>query len=200
MKLSELKENIDLWEKERSRREKVLILLISILLPIFLFYKLYYEARQERIIKLKDEIKNIELDIAKYESYVKKEKEVEFKLKEREKFLKEVQEILLTEEEIPQLLKDISKLIKKNKLELLIFSPKIETERDYYNEITVEIQIKGNYKDIINFLNDITRIQRVVNINKMEFTSSEGEEKIVFKGTIVTYKFTGKLLQTKNKI
>lgn len=200
MKLSELKENIELWEKERSRREKVLILLISILLPIFLFYKLYYDVRQERIIKLKDEIKNIELDIAKYEGFVKKEKEVEFKLKEREKFLKEAQEILPTEEEIPQLLKDISKLIKKNKLELLFFLPKIETERDYYNEITVEIQIKGNYKDIIKFLNDITRIQRVVNINTMEFTSSEREEKIVFKGTIVTYKFTGKLLQTKNRI
>lgn len=200
MKLSELKENIELWEKERSRREKVLILLISILLPIFLFYKLYYEVRQERIIKLKKEIKNIELDIAKYEGFVKKEKEVEFKLKEREKFLKEAQEILPTEEEIPQLLKDISRLIKKNKLELLFFLPKIETERDYYNEITVEIQIKGNYKDIIKFLNDITRIQRVVNINTMEFTSSEREEKIVFKGTIVTYKFTGKLLQTKNRI
>lgn len=199
MAFKELRERLAKWEKESSRREKILLTLLTLGLPLFLFYQFYYNPSQEKIKILGEDIKSLELEIAKLESFVKKEKELTTQLKERKIFLEEVKLILPTEQEIPKLLKDVSLTAKKNGLEILSFTPKGEEKRDYYNVIPFDIHLKGNFYDILKFLNEVERLPRLVKLNSIELLPQEKEEKLIMKGNFITYKFTGEPLEKQGK-
>jgi len=190
-KITEIKERLINWEENSTKREKVLVLVLSILLPSFLFYKFIYMPYNERIYNLKNEIKNLELEISKLESVVKKEKEIDLQYQKRKEFLEEIKNILPTEKEIPELLKSISENAKKNKLEIIKFSPVKEEKRDYYDLITFNMELRGYFYDLINFLNDITKMPRLVNIDEIEFVPQQKDEKIILKANFNTYKYTG---------
>jgi len=190
-KITEIKEKLINWEENSTKREKVLVLVLSILLPSFLFYKFVYMPYNEKIYNLKNEIKNLELEISKLESVVKKEKMIDLQHQKRKEFLEEIKNILPTEKEIPELLKSISENAKKNKLEIIKFSPVKEEKRDYYDLITFNMELRGYFYDLIKFINDIAKMPRLVNIDEVELVPQQKDEKIILKANFNTYKYTG---------
>ncbi|MEN3039434.1 MAG: type 4a pilus biogenesis protein PilO [Candidatus Kryptonium sp.] len=199
MPLQNLKDKIKNWEKTSSRREKILLFILTVIVPAFLFYRFYYGPSQEKIKVLQDEIKKLELEIAKLETFAKKEKELEEQLKQRKIFLEEIKQILPTEQEVPKLLKDVSMLAKKNGLEIINFTPRGEERRDYYNIISFDIQTKGTFADTLRFLNEVERSTRLVKLNSLEITPTDREEKLTAKFNYVTYRYTGLPLEKKDK-
>lgn len=199
MTFKELIERLEKWDRERSRREKTLLTLLTFVLPLFLFYKFYYIPSQEKIKILTEDIKKLELEIAKLESFVKRERELQIQLKERKNFLEEIKLILPTEQEIPKLLKDVSLMAKKNGLEILTFTPRGEEKRDYYNLIPFHINLKGNFFDILKFLNEVEKHKRLIKLNTIELLPQEKEEKLIMKADFVTYKYTGEALERQVK-
>lgn len=197
MAFKELLERLERWDRESSKREKILLTLLTILLPLFLFYKLYYIPSQDKIRVLTEDIKKLELEIAKLESVVKKERELQIQLKERKNFLEEIKLILPSEQEIPKLLKDVSLMAKKNGLELISFIPKGEEKRDYYDIILFDINLKGNFYDILRFLNEVIKHERLIKLNSIELLPQEKDEKLIMRANFVIYKFTGEPLDKK---
>ncbi|BAU22837.1 hypothetical protein THC_0442 [Caldimicrobium thiodismutans] len=191
MNIQGLKERIKSWEETSTKREKILLIVGTILVPLFLFYKFYYLPAQEKIKILNEDIKKLEIEIAKLESFVKREKELEAQLKNRKIFLEEIKTILPNEKEVPQLLKDVNSMAKKNGLEILKFTPGSEEKKDFYNIIYFDMQFKGTFSEIIKFLNDVEKLPRLVTLNNIEFSPEAKEEKIMVKSTFKTYKFTG---------
>lgn len=191
MNIQSLKERIKSWEETSSKREKILLIIGTIFVPLFLFYKFYYLPAKEKIKILHEDIKKLELEIAKLETFVKREKELEAQLKNRKIFLEEIKAILPTEKEVPQLLKDVNAMAKKNGLEILKFTPGNEEKKDYYNIIFFDMQVKGTFPELIKFLNDVEKLPRLVTLNSIEFSPEAKEEKIMVKSTFKTYKFTG---------
>lgn len=189
--ITEIKEKLINWEENSTKREKVLVLVLSVLVPSFLFYKFIYIPFNEKIYNLRNEIKNLELEISKLESLVKKEKEMDLQYQKRREFLEEIKNILPTEKEIPELLKSISENAKKNKLEIIKFSPVKEEKRDYYDLIAFNMELRGYFHDLIKFINDITKMPRLVNIDEVEFVPQQKDEKIILKVNFNTYKYTG---------
>ncbi|MCS7150522.1 MAG: type 4a pilus biogenesis protein PilO [Caldimicrobium sp.] len=199
MTLQNLKDKIKDWEITSSRREKILLFIVTVIIPAFLFYRFYYAPSQEKIKGLQEEIKKLELEIAKMEIFAKKEKELEEQLKQRKFFLEEIKQILPTEQEVPKLLKDVSMLAKKNGLEILNFTPRGEEKRDYYNIIPFDVQIKGTFVDTLKFFNEVERLARLVKLNSLEITPLEKEEKLTAKINFITYKYTGEPIEKKDK-
>ncbi len=190
-KLDNIKEKIYSWEETSTKREKILIVLITIILPLFIYYKFYYIPTTKKINLIKEDIKKIELELAKLESFVKREKIIETEVERRKKFLEEIKNILPTEKEIPQLLKTVSELARKHKLEILKFTPYQEEKRDYYNIIPFEIEFKGYFYDIIKFLNEVENLSRLVTLNNIEVLPQQKEDKLIVKSSFITYKYTG---------
>ncbi len=196
-KLIQIKERLYTWEETSTKREKILVLLFTIILPIFLFYKIYYIPSKTKIKLIEEDIKKLELEIAKLEDFVKREKEVEREVKNRKNFLEEIKNILPTEEEIPQLLKQVSEIAKKNKLEILRFTPRQEVKHNYYNIIPFDLELKGYFYDILKFLNEVENLPRLVTLTDIEVLPQQKEEKIIIKSSYVTYKYTGVPLEEK---
>ncbi|MGC9109803.1 MAG: type 4a pilus biogenesis protein PilO [Caldimicrobium sp.] len=196
-KYNEIKARLLTWEETSTKREKVLLVLVTIILPFFLFYKFYYIPLKEKINNLKEDIKKIELEIAKLENFVKREKAIEEIVRNRKKFLEEIKNILPTEKEIPQLIKNVSEIAKKNKLEILRFIPRQEERQNYYNVIPFDMELKGYFYDILKFLNEVEKLSRLVTLKNIEFSPQAKEEKIIIKTSFVTYVYTGIPLEEK---
>ncbi len=190
-------EKIKTWEKSATTKEKILIMVVVIVLPLFLFLKFYYFPTREKINILKKDIANLDLKIKKYQNLAKKREILNKKLVQRREFLKIAKKILPTEKEIPDLLKNLAYTAKRNNLEILLFKPAKEVNKNYYKEISVNIEFIGNFKNIISFLNDVENMARLIVLDKIEFKEEKNKLKVfaVFK----TFQYTGKMVNKKNK-
>jgi type IV pilus assembly protein PilO len=182
----------------KSKSTKILYLVITLILPLAIFYNFYYTPKKEKEKNLVQTIESLDKEILKYEQITKKEKELEFIVKERRKFLEESQKILPTEKEIPILLNNIAQLAKKRGLKVLQFVPKPEIQKNYYNEIPIELSFTGSFNNTFAFLNDVENLERLVNLISVEITQQD-KDTLLTKSTFHTFKYTGVELKPQGK-
>jgi len=182
----------------KPRSTKILYLVITIILPLAVFYNFYYTPKKEKEKNLVQTIESLDKEILKYEQTSKKEKELEFIVKERRKFLEESQKILPTEKEIPILLNNIAQLAKKRGLKVLQFVPKPEIQKNYYNEIPIELSFTGSFNNTFAFLNDVENLERLVNLISVEINQQD-KDTLLTKSTFHTFKYTGVELKPQGK-
>jgi type IV pilus assembly protein PilO len=182
----------------KPKSTKILYLVITIILPLAIFYNFYYTPKKEKEKNLVQTIESLDKEILKYEQIAKKEKELEFIVKERRKFLEESQKILPTEKEIPILLNNIAQLAKKRGLKVLQFVPKPEIQKNYYNEIPIELSFTGSFNNTFAFLNDVENLERLVNLISVEITQQD-KDTLLTKSTFHTFKYTGVELKPQGK-
>ncbi|MDF2953177.1 MAG: Type IV pilus assembly protein PilO [Thermodesulfobacterium sp.] len=190
-----LLEKLQTWEETATKREKFLIVFVSVLVPLFLFYQFYYVQAKEKINILREDVKKLDLEIKKYENSVKKIKVLEVQMKQRREFLNRIKKILPSEKEIPDILRQISDLAKENNLEIITFEPGKEKSQDYYNIIPLKMEIEGRFSNIVNFLNSIESLQRLVVLNDIKFQIKNNQLNAMT--TFYTFKYTGVPLKKK---
>lgn len=190
-KFKKISEKLKDWEETTTKREKILLFIISIILPLFLFYKFYFVDAQVRKKTLREEINRLNIEIAKYEKLTREKEVLERKLEKRREFLGEIQAILPKDKEIPELLKEIAQKGKKSGLEILVFQPGGEIQKDYYNIIPLDIEVKGSFENVLTFFNEVENMPRLVILNSVHIESREGDPNLVVKSQIHTFKYTG---------
>ncbi len=180
------------WEETATRREKALVLIIVILLPLFLYYRFYFAPSIDKINRLKEEIKNLDAQINKYQKIASQHSSLEKILKERKAFLEEIKSILPNDKEIPGLLKNIAQTAKKSGLSVLSFKPGREIPKNYYSVIPLDMRFQGPYEGVINFLNQVEQMERLVVLNKIDFKPDTKTQTLIVSATFYTFKYTGK--------
>ena len=191
-------EKLKTWEENATKREKFLVVFVSILVPIFLFYQFYYTQVKEKIDTLSEEIKKLDLEIKRYEKLATKIKLLEIQKKQRQEFLNRVKKILPSQKEIPDILKRISDVAKENNLEVITFKPGKEIPQNYYQIIPINMEIEGRFNNVIKFLNDIESLQRLIVLNNVRFRMKNNCLNAIV--TFYTFKYTGiPLKEKKNK-
>jgi len=194
--IRKLLEKIKKWDEEAPLRQKILTLILLCLIPLFLFYQFYYKEKKEKIELIKKDLKDLELNIQKYSPYVNKLEVLNKQITARREFLETVKNIFPDEREIPEVLKKITEVARKNGLEILVFRPEKEIEKNYYHEISIRIELVGSFKDMANFLNEVQRLPRLVVVNDVEF--KRGKDKRLNAVIILnTFQYTGKSLDNK---
>ncbi len=94
--------------------------------------------------------------------------------------------------ELPSLLTGISKAGSDAGLEFYLFQPGNEVNKEFFNEIPVSIKVEGRYHQITDFLFQITRLNRIVNINNVDVKSKKGGDILEMSCQAVTYMFVEK--------
>jgi len=129
-------------------------------------------------------------------------KDIEEELKRIENKLSEAQAQLPTEKEIPSLLTKISDLGSMVGLEFVLFQPKPEVPKDFYNEVPIDIRIMGNYHTVAQFFDMIAHLPRIVNISNISMRSPKVENGAIVLETsclATTFRFTAKSVQQDEK-
>jgi len=153
----------------------------------FLFLPKY-----EEITSLDQKLQGLEKKLATAKINAAELGKFQAKMQEAEAQFNIAMRALPEKEEIPSLLTSVSKSGQEVGLEFLLFEPKAETRREFYAEIPVAMNIRGDYHNLAIFFDKVARLSRIVNINNI--TINRGKDVKDTKDlstacTAVTYKF-----------
>jgi type IV pilus assembly protein PilO len=177
---------------DQSKARKISILAGTILLVFALYYSFVYSPRSDEIAKLKDSV-----EIARNEKQVKLSKaanmpRLQAELREMEAKLKEAMAQLPDRKEIPDLLTSLSNKAREAGLEILLFRPRAETFQEFYAEIPVDIVVKGGFSSAVTFFDEVSKLNRIVNIDNIDFKNAKvsGEQvSLDISNLATTYRF-----------
>ena len=154
---------------DQTPARKIGILAGTILLVFALYYSFVYSPRSDEIAKLRDSV-----EIARNEKQIKFAQaanmpRLQAELREMEIKLKEAMAQLPDRKEIPDLLSTLSNKAREAGLEILLFRPRAETFQEFYAEIPVDIVVKGGFFNAVAFFDDVSKLNRIVNIDNIDF-------------------------------
>jgi type IV pilus assembly protein PilO len=185
-----------------SKNIKIVICLALIILPIALFYFLFFQPNTLKVTGLEKQKAQLVKDI---QNLKEKERNKPILLKQVAEIEDEFEEaalLLPRDKEIPRLLTDISALGRNAGLDFLTFIPRADVPKDFYDEIPVDINIRGPYHSVGFFFDQVSKLDRIVSVSNVRMASPEkvqGEMLLNSNCQLVTYRFTNKPLPTDDK-
>jgi type IV pilus assembly protein PilO len=165
------------------------------------FIYLLYWPKFERINNLNADLKKLHKKLETAKRNAKDLKKFQAKMKEAEAQFRLAMKKLPEKEEIPSLLSSISSSGQRVGLEFLLFEPKAEKKKEFYAEIPVAMNIKGDYHNLAVFFDQVARLSRIVNIKNIQMTRNKGKNShnLSTKCMAVTYKFIDTPAKKKKK-
>ena len=175
---------------ERSTAQKIAILGVSVILIAALYYSFLFSPKADELAKLADSV-----EIARNEKTVKTQKAANLSrlrqdLQRLDAELKKAIAQLPDKKEIPELLSSISSKAQQSGLDVLLFRPRPESYQEFYAEVPVDITVKGNFHNTVNFFDDVGRMDRLVNIDNIGFKNpTVSGDSVVLETTSVATAF-----------
>lgn len=178
-------------------RAKVAILVAILVLPIVIFYFVYYQPKTKNIENLTNQTIQLKQQVQQAKAKAANKEQFEKELAEAEKKFEETSDLLPKDSEIPKLLKDISSLGRNAGLDFLTFKPMADVPKDFYAEIPITINVRGPYHNMGFFFDQVSKLERIVSVTNIKMSSpkKEGGEMLLKSDCqLVTYKFTNQEL------
>jgi type IV pilus assembly protein PilO len=128
----------------------------------WVYWNYLYRPVVEEIKKSEEEIdeKRVRLERLKRIDEILREKKREFRAMQLE--LEVVKEMLPKEKEIPSLLQDITLNAISSGIDLRSFIPRELRKGEFYDEFSIQMEIKGTYHGIGRFLAMVGNLERVI--------------------------------------
>jgi len=172
--------------------QRIAILAVIIILAGAAYYSFLHLPLSDEIAKLADSV-----EIARNEKTAKSTKAANLPrlrkdLASLDAELKKAVAQLPDRKEVADLLSSITAKAQGAGLDVLTFRPRAETLREFYAEVPVDITVKGNYHEMIDFFDNVGRLDRLINIDNIGFKNPTvtGERVIVETTTVATaYRF-----------
>ncbi len=183
--MNELLDNI----LERPTIQKIGILVVAIILITALFYSFLYSPRADQLANLLGSV-----EIARNEKMIKTQKSANLPrlskdLLQLDAELKLAVAQLPDKKEIADLLSGISAKAQQSGLNVLLFRPRAEKFQDFYAEVPVDITVRGSFYNTVNFFDQVGRLNRLVNIDRIGFKATVNGDNVVLETTSVATAF-----------
>ena len=185
---------------ELPKLQKIAILATAIMLAAGLYYSFLHVPLGDEIAKLADSV-----EIANNEKLTKFQKAASLPrlrqdLARLDLELKKAVAQLPDRKEVADLLGSISSKAQSAGLEVLAFRPRAESFQEFYAEVPVDLTVKGNYHEMIDFFDNVGRLDRLINIDNIGFKNPtvNGERVLVETTTVATaYRFLNEVERKK---
>ena len=174
-----------------SKVQRIVISTVIFGLIVGGFSYFSYWPKFEQINRLNTQLDKLEEKLKTAKRNAKDLKKFQAKMKEAEAQFQMAMKKLPEKEEIPSLLSSISDSGQQVGLEFLLFEPKPEKKKEFYAEIPVAMNIKGDYHNLAIFFDQVARLSRIVNIQNIQMTRAKDKnsQDLSVKCMAVTYKF-----------
>ncbi len=177
---------------QRPNNQKIAILVALIVLLMAGYYTLWYGPRSEEISRLADDVEAARNDVKIKQQRAANLPKLQAELRELDARLKEAVGQLPNKKEIADLLRSISAKAQASGLEVLLFRPRSENYKEFYAEIPVDINVKGNFYNVVTFFDEVGRLSRLVNIDNITFRNpkvSGNQIELETSSLATTYRF-----------
>lgn len=156
------------------------------------WYMLFYAPNNDEISSLRAQLDKLQKQIQEQQKAKEAKLNLEREIKALETELKVLSSKLPEEKEIPDLLSSVNEMGRLHGLEFVLFKQGKPVRKEYYSEIPVEIQVRGGFHQILQFLSKVGAMDRIVHISKLKMGQYKADDK---GGTILaslqatTYKY-----------
>ncbi len=153
---------------------------------------LLFWPKKQAIDTLNVKLTKAQTELAKAKKNAEELNDWRTKMKRKEVQYKQVMQALPEKEEIPSLLAGISQAGKDAGLDFLLFQPKPESDKEFYAEIPVDIQVSGSFHNVAVFFDKVSNLPRIVNIRNIVMEPGRSKDvsgQIATTCQAVTYKF-----------
>lgn len=166
----------------------------SIVLILIGWYFFFYADLQTKIEELNGTVSNLTTQVASEQRKVRTLPEVKKAVAKLEERLDTLRKELPNKTEIPSLLASISSLAKESGLDVLLFRPLPERKKEFFAEVPVAISLTGSFHQVATFFDEISRLDRIVNLNEIKMKVMGAKEKgkrvqISTECNAVTYRY-----------
>jgi type IV pilus assembly protein PilO len=116
--------------------------------------------------------------------------------RDMDKLEQQLQEALIQlpeKKDLEELLAQLNDVGKKSGLNISKIVPGAETNRTFFSEIPIAVEVAGNYHEIALFLQEIAKLRRIVNISNLKLTTPVlHNDKVVLSSNFVatTFRFS----------
>lgn len=162
------------------------------LLVLFAYYLLIVSPRTTRTAELSTHIEEMEQERDKKKFEAEQMPERQKEVDALDKQLKLALTRLPDEKEIPELLSSISNLGRDSGLEILVFRQLPEGYQEFYAEVPVEMQVRGNYHQVAQFLDRVGKLDRIVNVSSIGLKAPKNVDESVqldVTSRVTTFRF-----------
>lgn len=167
--------------------------LVIALIPLIIFVVLYflvYDPKVKELEQKKNQSKELEKkyieNAAIRDNLPKFQEEVNILNQQLERAVR----LLPNEANVHNLYKQLFVEAEKADIDLLSFKPGSLSRRDFYSELRLDVRLRGTYHKIAEFIDRIGKLDRIINVSNINFTSqsrAEGtNETILEMNTIIT--------------
>lgn len=186
--MNDFLENLENLEPSR----KIAIAIGVPLLVLLAYYLLVVSPRTTRTEQLTAHIEEMEQERDKKKFEAEQMPERQKEVDALDKQLKFALTRLPDEKEIPELLSSISNLGRDSGLEILVFRQAPEGYQEFYAEVPVEMQVRGNYHQVAQFLDRVGKLDRIVNVSNIAMKAPKTVDENVqldVNSRITTFRF-----------
>jgi type IV pilus assembly protein PilO len=159
------------------------------------YFFLFYQAKSDELKHLRAKELELQRKLSEVRSVAANIAAFEAEIADLEIKLKTALRQLPNEKELEVLLTDISNLGKTAGVEIKSFKRSEEIVHDFYAEVPIQIELEGEFHDIAQFFDLMSKLPRIVNMGALNIgIARENEEGTVLsvKGTATTFRFVGK--------
>lgn len=187
----------EIWENilEKPKWMRVSMWVGSLLFITFIYWQYFYSARQEEYDKLAERLDTVQKQIQTETARVNKLPQLRKELEKLNELYLIASEKLPKEDEADKLLGSISYVARNSGIDAPRFTPDSgETIRDFYAEKLVNVEMRGSYHKVAEFLDELTHIPRIVNVadivmeHPKSFRDTEGVE-VDVKGVLKIFRY-----------
>lgn len=184
--------------EQLSKVQRIAIWAGVLILLIGAFVYFSYLPKFKRIDQLKTNLRKVEKELEVAKKNAQQLNAYRKKMQDAEEQFKIVMRALPEKEEIPTLLTGISKAGTDSGLNFILFQPKPEVKKDFYAEIPVAMEVKGDYHGVATFYERVADLNRIVNIVNIDMAPEKEGKNLTTTCTAVTYKFIEESPDTQN--
>ncbi len=168
--------------------QKALILGVIALIIVILYMTILDRGYKAQITALKGQISTLDKNIADLRSVEKDLPKFERQNALLKKQLDKAMTKLPGKTQIDALLKEVTERAKNNAIDITTFERGKDVTRDLYVEVPVNIKMKGAFFPMLIFLDELARLERIVNIQDLDL-KADSNRMLDVSCVLVAYRF-----------
>jgi len=132
------------------------------------FYYFWYSAALETQKKQEAKLADLQKQIRALEATANKLPEFQREVQALEARLETLKRILPPEKEMPDLMRRVQYLAAQSSLQIRKFNPAAPVQKDFFQEVPVNLDLEGTYHNLGAFLDRVSRMSRLVNVGNVK--------------------------------
>jgi type IV pilus assembly protein PilO len=132
------------------------------------FYYFWYSDALEQQKKQESRLADLQKQIRALEATANKLPEFQREVQALEARLETLKRILPPEKEMPDLMRRVQYLAAQSSLNITKFNPAAVAQKDFYQEVPVNLDLQGTYHNLGAFLDRVSRMSRLVNMGNVK--------------------------------